>query len=40
VEPNIDNMQLNEEQLEAVAGGSFLPWDFLLPALVDYLTKK
>ncbi len=34
-EPNMENMELNEEQLETIAGGGF-PWFSLLEPLKDF----
>ena len=36
-EPNMEDLELNEEQLEAVAGGAFPPFDFLqIPDLTTW----
>ena len=32
-EPNLDNIELNEEQLEAIAGGAFFPFPWLPPII-------
>lgn len=40
-EPEIDNVELTEDQLEAIAGGGQMVWrdltDLLFPALKDYI---
>lgn len=37
-EPSLDDLELNEEQLEAVAGGSFpMPWFPIIPILKDVI---
>jgi hypothetical protein len=34
-EPSLESMELNEEQLEAVAGGYF-PWRNYIPKIIDF----